>query len=40
MPLPRSFTAVPRDPHVHQEIARAIQSLFAQVREQEARQPL
>jgi hypothetical protein len=40
MPLPRSLTAVPRDWHVHQEIAKAIQALFAQIREQEARQPL
>jgi hypothetical protein len=40
MPLPRSLTAVPRDWHVHQEIAKAIQTLFAQIREQEARQPL
>lgn len=40
MPLPRSLTAVPRDRHVHQEIAKAIQSLFAQMREQDSRQPL
>ncbi len=40
MPLPRSLTAVPRDWHVHQDIAKAIQTLFAQIREQEARQPL
>lgn len=39
MPLPRSLTAVPRDRHVHQEIAKAIQSLFAQMREQDSRQP-
>lgn len=31
MTLPRSLTAVPRDRHVHQEIAKAIQSLFAQM---------
>jgi hypothetical protein len=40
MPLPRSLTAVPRERHVHQEIAKAIQSLFAQIREQDSRQPL
>lgn len=39
MPLPRSLTAVPRDWHVHQEVAKAIQSLFAQIREQDAQQP-
>jgi hypothetical protein len=40
MPLPRSLTAVPRDGHVRQEIAKAIQSLFAQIREQDAQHPL
>ncbi len=40
MPPPRSLTAVPRDWYVHQEIAKAIQTLFAQIREQGARQPL
>jgi hypothetical protein len=38
MPLPRSLTAVPRDRHVHQEIADAIRTLFAPDAEQGCRQ--